>query len=99
MIMASIRKRGVHQWQATVRKVGFPRYSETFKTKVEAVKWAGKIEDSMVNDMFKGILKADYTSLRKIMERYRKDVIPQKKSVAHEISIRMGPGFGYCIHA
>jgi len=82
--MATIRKRGTHQWQAVVRKTGYPRYSSTFKTKTDAVRWADKIEESIKNDTFKDILKADYTSLEEVMERYLKDVIPLKKCVASE---------------
>jgi len=84
--MASIRKRGIHQWQVTVRRAGFPRYSGTFKTKAEATKWADKIEESMANETFKGILIADTTTLYEVMERYLKDVIPLKKCVASEKS-------------
>jgi len=84
--MASIRKRGKLQWQAMVRRKGFPEYSKTFPTKIEAIQWAHMIEQSMQNDTFKGILKADVTSLHDVMKRYLKDVIPLKKSVAHEIS-------------
>ena len=84
--MATIRKRGTHQWEAIVRRKGFPRYSSTFKTKGEATKWADRIEESILNDTFKGILKADYTSLEEVMERYLRDVIPLKKCVASEQS-------------
>jgi len=84
--MATLRKRGTHQWQAIVRKTGFPRYSATFTTKVEAKAWADKIEEAMANDTFKGILIADTTTLYDVMERYLKDVIPLKKCVASEKS-------------
>jgi len=68
--MATIRKRGAHQWQATIRTTDYPRYSDTFKTKADAVRWADKIEESIKNDTFKDILKADYTSLEEeVMER------------------------------
>lgn len=83
--MATLRKRGSHQWQAIVRKSGFPRYSATFKTKTEAKTWADKIEESMANDTFKGILQADVTTLKEVMDRYLVDVVPQKKALDTEI--------------
>ena len=43
-----------------------------------------QIEESIKNDTFKDILKADYRSLEEIMERYLRDVIPLKKCVANE---------------
>ena len=88
--MATIRKRGVHQWQATVRKKGFPRHGRTFQTKAEAVKWADAIEASMLNDSFKGILKAEVTPFSEIIDKYQVDVTPLKKGVIQELSrIRM----------
>jgi len=66
--MATIRKREAHQWQATIRKTGDPRYSSTFKTKADAVRWADKIEESIKNDTCKDILKADHTA------QYRKQL-------------------------
>jgi len=44
----------------------------------------GTIEESIRNDTLKGILKADFTTLKEVMERYVKDVIPLKKCVANE---------------
>ena len=38
--MATIRKRGNYQWEAQIRKRGFPSQTKTFNTKVEAEAWA-----------------------------------------------------------
>jgi len=84
--MAMIRKRGAHQWQAVVRRKGFPRRSGTFKTKPEAIKWADKIEESMRNDSFKGILKAEVTPFSEIIDKYLAEVTPHKKGVVQEQS-------------
>jgi len=84
--MATIRKRGVQQWQAIVRKTGFPRYSQTFKTKAEAMKWSEKIEHSMLNDTFKGILKADTTTFEEVIQKYLTDVTSLKKGEVQERS-------------
>jgi len=82
--MATIRKRGVHQWQAVVRKTGFPNRSATFQTKAEATQWANHIEEAMANRTFKGILKAEVTSLKDVMGWYLRDVMPLKRSVKTE---------------
>ncbi|WP_051938064.1 hypothetical protein [Ghiorsea bivora] len=84
--MATIRKRGKHQWQAQVRKKGFPQRAKTFETKLEAIKWAEVIEDAMMNNSFKGILKAEYTTFSEIIEKYLVDVTPLKKGVRQETS-------------
>lgn len=50
--MASIRKRGDLQWEARVRRRGWPLQSKTFETKVAAEAWArqteGEMEDLLV---------------------------------------------------
>jgi len=84
--MATIRKRGKYQWQAQVRKKGFPQRAKTFETKSEAIKWAEVIEEAMMNNSFKGILKAEYTTFSEIIEKYLVDVTPLKKGVRQEIS-------------
>ena len=45
--MATIRKRGNYQWEAQIRKRGFPSQTKTFNTKVEAEAWAKMIESEM----------------------------------------------------
>lgn len=43
--MATISKRGKHQWQAKVRRKGYPAQSKTFERKIDAELWARDIED------------------------------------------------------
>ncbi len=84
--MATIRKRGQYQWQAMVRKSGFPQQSKTFETKIEASKWADATEEAMRNDSFEGILKAENTPFEEVIDRYRDEVTPQKKGADREYS-------------
>ncbi len=84
--MATIRKRGQYQWQAIIRKANFPAQSKTFETKVEALRWAEEVEQSMVNESFKGILKAEVTPFSEIIEKYLVDVTPHKKGAIKEQS-------------
>ena len=84
--MATIRKRGQYQWQAIVRKKGYPQQSKTFETKVEATKWADAVEEAIRNDSFQGILKAENTPFVEVIDRYRDEVTPQKKGAVQEYS-------------
>lgn len=45
--MATITKRGKHQWQAKVRRKSYPIQSKTFDHKTDAEKWARDIENEM----------------------------------------------------
>lgn len=49
--MASIRKRVDLQWEARIRRKGWPVTCKTFNTKSDAEKWAWDIE----NEMDKGV--------------------------------------------
>lgn len=42
--MASFRKRGPYQWEARIRKKGYPTTCKTFETKAEAEVWAKEVE-------------------------------------------------------
>ena len=45
--MATIRKRGNLQWEARIRKRGYPTTGKTFETKADAEAWARQIESEM----------------------------------------------------
>lgn len=45
--MATITKRGKHQWQAKVQRKSYPIQSKTFDHKTDAKKWARDIENEM----------------------------------------------------
>ncbi len=42
--MATYRKRGPYQWEATFRKRGYPTTCKTFGTKANVEKWAKETE-------------------------------------------------------
>ncbi|MBV2182379.1 MAG: site-specific integrase [Castellaniella sp.] len=50
--MASITKRGPHQWRADVRIKGHPRDSQTFETKAAAQAWADETEAAMARHTY-----------------------------------------------
>lgn len=45
--MATISKRGKHQWQAKIRRKGYPVQSNTFERKIDADQWARDNENKM----------------------------------------------------
>lgn len=74
--MASIRKRGEYQWEAQIRKKGFPEQSKTFNTKPEAEAWAAVIESEMVRGVFVSRAESERTTLGQIIDRYINEVTP-----------------------
>jgi len=46
--MATLIKRGDAQWQAKVRKKGYPVQSKTFKAKARAAQWARTVESEWI---------------------------------------------------
>jgi integrase len=74
--VASITKRGPGQWQAKVRRKGWPHQHETFTTKGDAEAWAREIENEMDRGVFVSRKEAESTTLREALERFRKEKIP-----------------------
>ena len=50
--MATIRKRAPGQWQAQVRKRGYPLQTKTFPTRASAARWAQTVEYEITQGMF-----------------------------------------------
>lgn len=88
--MATIRKRGPYQWEAQIRRRGYPAQSKTFNTKAEAEAWANMIESEMARGVWLSRGEAESTSLREALKRYLAEIVPTKKSATREAStIRM----------
>lgn len=85
--MASIRKRGQYQWEAQVRRRGYPAQSKTFNTKAEAEAWAKMIESEMSRGVWVSRSEAEATTLYEALTRYEEEVSPAKKGAAQESSI------------
>jgi len=78
--MATLTKRGSGQWQAKIRKKGYPTQSNTFDTKAKAERWARHIESEMDKGVFVSTAEAEQTTLEELFERYEDEVLPSKKS-------------------
>lgn len=85
--MASIRKRGQYQWEAQVRRRGYPAQSKTFNTKAEADAWAKMIESEMSRGVWLNRSEAEATTLYEALTRYEEDISPNKKGAAQESSV------------
>ncbi len=50
--MATYTKRGDKQWQAKIRKKGYPTQIQTFEKKALAERWATQVEAQMATFLF-----------------------------------------------
>ncbi|WP_459873261.1 tyrosine-type recombinase/integrase, partial [Endothiovibrio diazotrophicus] len=82
--MATIRKRGPYQWQAQIRKTGYPHQSKTFENRAEAEAWARALESEMDRGVFVSRSEAEQTTLGEALERYLREVTPAKKGADRE---------------
>ena len=82
--MATITKRGKHQWQAKIRRKGYPVQSNTFERKIDAEQWARDIENEMDRGVFVSRKEAESTTLCEALDRFINEYIPNLKMVANE---------------
>lgn len=85
--MATFRKRGPYQWEAQIRRRGFPAQCKTFETKAEAEAWANVIESEMVRGVWVSRAEAEATTLLDALDRYEREVLPAKKGAVQERSV------------
>jgi integrase len=85
--MASIRKRGQYQWEAQIRRRGYPAQSKTFNTKAEAEAWAKMLESEMSRGVWVSRSEAEATTLYEALTRYEEEVSLAKKGAAQESSV------------
>jgi len=84
--MASIIHRGPHQYQAFIRRKGYPAVTKTFETKRDAEAWAKVTESEMVRGVYICRTEAERTTLGELLERYLSEVTPKKKGWREETS-------------
>lgn len=87
--MATIRRRGEYQWEAQIRKKGYPPQSRTFDTRKDAEKWARAIERDMDTQRFMPRSAAEGTTFAYLASMYDQDTISEKKS-ARQIRSDLG---------
>ncbi len=82
--MASINKRGEYQWEAQVRRQGYPNQSKTFVSKAEAQAWASTVESEMARGIFVRRSESERTTLEALILRYLSEVAPQNRGAEVE---------------
>lgn len=82
--MAKPIKRGPYQWQAQVRRKGYPTQTCTFETKREAEAWIASTETDMRKGVFVDRSEAERTTLGELLERYLNEVTPKKRGYRAE---------------
>ena len=76
--MAAIRKLPSGRWQAQIRKQGHTPLSKTFRTKVNAEKWARDTEDSIERGEYQKVLTAQATHVGELLRRYDQEILTLK---------------------
>ncbi len=82
--MGTITKRGELQWQAKVRRKGFPQQSRTFMYKEDAEKWVRSLERELETSGFIDRREAEKNTLCSVLKRYQQEITPSKKSAEIE---------------
>lgn len=68
--MASFYKRGDYQWEAKIRKAGFPQLARTFESKSDAMAWAAEVETEMRRGTFVSRALAERKTLGALIGQY-----------------------------
>lgn len=84
--MASFYKRGGYQWEARIRRRGFPTIGRTFETKSEAQIWAIQTEAEMQRGTFVSRNPAEDLSMRDLIVRFTQEVSPSHKGHMKEVA-------------
>jgi len=82
--MATYRKRGPYQWEARIRKRGYPTTCKTFDTKADAEAWAKEVETAMNKKLFTSTKESERYTLSECLDRYIEEYIPRLKHAEHE---------------
>lgn len=84
--MASITKRGPYQFQAQIRRKGYPLQNKTFETKKDAEQWARVVESEMDRGVFVDRSELERTTLKELLERYANEITLNKRAYRAELN-------------
>lgn len=76
--MGTVRKRGAYQYQAQVRRAGYPAQSATFNTPTDARKWVTATEREMDTGTFLPRGEAQRTTIKDLAKRYLSERVENK---------------------
>ena len=77
--MATIRKRGDYQWQAIVKRRGYPVQRKTFTYRKDAEAWARDVETRMERGSWMDTAEGDRTTIAEALDRYAREIAPREK--------------------
>ncbi|WP_256676830.1 DNA recombinase [Pseudomonas sp. H3(2019)] len=69
--MATIRNRGEYQWEAQIRRKGYPAQRKTFETKSDAQAWVRMIESEIDRGIFVSRVEAERTAFHQLIDTVR----------------------------
>lgn len=78
--------RGAYQYQAQVRRAGFPPQSKTFETRRDAEKWVRSVEREMDTGSFIPRDEAARTTIADLAKRYREELTTKMRGQRQEES-------------
>ena len=81
--MATITRHGGN-WQARIRRKGYPAQTRTFETKAQAMQWARAVERKMDAGDWVDDSEAQSTTLAEALGRYEREITPGKKGARQE---------------
>ena len=73
-------------YQAIIRKKGYPSQTKTFRAKRDAERWARQIESEMERGVFVQRTESEQTTLKELLDRYSREVLPTLKGGYREQS-------------
>lgn len=85
--MATFYQRGPYQWEASVRRKGFPQERKTLESKKEAQDWAREVERAMRLGQYVPMGKSEKAIFGDLIDRYAREVSPSKKNCTSETQI------------
>lgn len=83
--MATIEKRGPYQYRVKLRKKGYKPIGRTFTYIKDAREWARLKESEMERGLYYDATEAENTTLFEALERYSREITPQKKGAKAEM--------------
>jgi hypothetical protein len=83
--MATYETRGKNQYQFRVRRKGFPALTKTFESKEDGHRWAREVESEMDKGAYVSRSEAEQTTLSEGLERYAREITPNKKGAKQEL--------------
>lgn len=77
--MATFDQRPNGKWRAQIRRTGYAAKAKTFRTKIEAEKWARALEAQLDRGVEIDVAELRKTRVSELLERFLRDEVPNRK--------------------